>query len=1108
MRTIWTGRIFTLCLAMLVILGLAITAKAQTPTSGALQGTVSDPSGAVLPGATVTLRNLATGASQTTTSGGQGGYQFSLLEPGEYQVSATARGFQTTVRTVAVSIGQSTRGDLQLKVGAATQTVTVSSEAPLVQTNNGNVSTTFTQQQIALVPNPGNDLTAIAQTTPGAVMNTQAGYGNFETYGLPATSNLFTINGMANNDPFLNLNNSGATNLLLGTNDIQEATVVNNGYTGQYGRLVGANVNYVTKAGSNAWHGNAVYNWNGRVMNGNNFFNNASGTPRPFDNANQWALSLGGPIIKDKTFFFVNQEGLRVVLPTNTPFNVPTPAFESATLAHLAATSPSQVPFYQTIFNLYNGAKGNPGATLAGGGCADLSPSLVPGGVCAVQLRSVAGNFTHEWLLNARVDQVIGSSDKLFGQFGTDHGLQATYTDPINPIFNAQSNQPQYQGQLQETHVFSPETVNQFNTSFLWYSAIFQPANLSATLAAFPTTLRFAGQALANMGGIDYDWPQGRKVTQYQLSDDVSSIHGAHNIGVGVSFIRDLTNDHDFGILSSGETLSQSLTDFFNGTATAFQQSFPTALNQPINVYGLGAYIQDQWAATPNLKLTLAFRLDHNSNPTCPHNCFVHMALPFTYLNHDATIPYNQAILPGQAQALTGYRHWGYQPRFGFAFTPFGGHSTVLRGGFGLFDDTFPSTTAESFAENPPNQNTFVVAGVPLSPATPGNMFASGAANNTAFRNGFASGGTLASISATVPAFVPPNFFTQDVIAEIPRYQEWNLEIAQLLGANASFSLNYVGNHGVHEAFTNAGFNAFCPASACPGGFTGLPTAPADPRFGTVTQLASQGTSNYNGLTASFQRKFAAGFQMQMSYTWSHAIDWVSNGGILPFNFTANNTSILFPQDPFNVKAFNRGNADYDVRHYFSANYVWQVPFSSYFHFGPRQLWEGWQLAGTFFVRSGLPVTVIDGAATGTLAGFNYGATVFGNELDQNMTSPCGIRSSPCFSPTSFSPSTTTPTAFGNQIRDQFRGPRFFDTDLRIQKQTQIPGWERGQLGIGLQFFNLLNHPNFDIPPADLSSPSFGQVISTVSVPTSILGSFLGGDASPRVIEVTANLSF
>src|SRR5581483_2619377 len=293
--------------------------------------------------------------------------------------------------------------------------------AGVVQPQNANISTTFTPEQISAVPNPGNDLSYIVQTAPGAVMNTQAGYGNSAIYGLPGTSNLFTVNGQNENDPFLNLNNSGATNLLLGQNDVQEATVVNNGYAGQYGQLAGANVNYVTKSGTNNWHGNANYFWNGRVMNANNYFNKQSGIDRPFVNANQWGASLGGPIIKNKTFFFVNTEGLRVVLPTNTPVNIPSPQFQAATLANLAAVNPASIPFYQRMFALYNGANGATRAqnilpagsdpvtgAATGNGCTDLAATaytLLPAGSpCALQFRSTVNNFTHEWLLTGRVD--------------------------------------------------------------------------------------------------------------------------------------------------------------------------------------------------------------------------------------------------------------------------------------------------------------------------------------------------------------------------------------------------------------------------------------------------------------------------------------------------------------------------------------------------------------------------------------------------------------------------------------------------------------------------------------------------------------------------------
>jgi len=408
-------RIFALLMVMLLSGVLIRSAVAQSLVSGDVTGIVSDPSGAVVPNATVTIKNNGTGQTQSATSNAAGVYRFSLLSPGSYTVTGSAQGFQNKSQVVTVAVGQAATLNLQLPVGSSSQTVEVTAEAGIVQAQNGNISTTFTPEQVQLVPNPGNDLSFLVQTAPGAVMNTQAGYGNSSTYGLPATSNLFTVNGMNENDPFLNLNNSGATNLLLGQNDVQEATVVNNGYSVQYGGLAGANVNYVTKSGTNNFHGNVNYFWNGRAMNANSWFNKqnelASAVPggpnpnkQPFVNANQWSASCGGPIVKDKTFFFVDYEGLRVLLPTSTPVNIPSPAFQAATLANIGATDPAQLPFYQQMFSLWNGAPGASAAqnSLPNGGC-DGTVSI-GGSACALQFRSTAGNFTHEWLLTARLD--------------------------------------------------------------------------------------------------------------------------------------------------------------------------------------------------------------------------------------------------------------------------------------------------------------------------------------------------------------------------------------------------------------------------------------------------------------------------------------------------------------------------------------------------------------------------------------------------------------------------------------------------------------------------------------------------------------------------------
>jgi hypothetical protein len=272
-------------------------------------GLVTDPSGAVLPNANVSLKNQENGSAQTQSTNSRGVYRFSLLPPGLYTVSVADPGFREAKATAVVTIGQAATVNLALALGETTSTIEVTSDAPLLQTENADLSTNFSETQISQVPNPGNDLSYIAQTAPGVIQNTQGGQGNFSAYGLPGTSNLFTLNGQNENDPFLNLNNPGATNLLLGNNDVREATVVTNGYSGQYGTLAGANVNYVTKSGSNNFHGNALYWWNGRTLNANSFFNNQNGAPRPFVNANQGAASFGGPIRKDKNVLFRRHRG-------------------------------------------------------------------------------------------------------------------------------------------------------------------------------------------------------------------------------------------------------------------------------------------------------------------------------------------------------------------------------------------------------------------------------------------------------------------------------------------------------------------------------------------------------------------------------------------------------------------------------------------------------------------------------------------------------------------------------------------------------------------------------------------------------------------------------
>ena len=1156
-------------LSAVCVLMPQVTTFAQTTTTGDIAGVVTDPSGALLPDAAVALKDLGRGVTADTKTNGEGAYRFSLLPPGSYSVTATAPGFQTTVKPTQVTVGQVSTADFQLGLGSSSQTVTVTAESPLIQTEGGNLSSSINENQAANIPNPGNDLTYIAQIAPGSVMNTGGGgLGNFSSYGISAVSNLFTINGMDENDPFLNVNDSGATNLMLGQNEIEEVSVVTNGYSGQYSGLAGANINYVTRGGTNQFHGRATWYWNGRAMNANPWFDNATATPRAFVNANQYGTDIGGPIVKDKLFFYFNAEGLYLVIPTSVQAIVPSPEFEAATQANInTAFGPTSTisTFYQTMFTLYNGAPGVSRAvnTLPDDGC-DGSESFInpragstfgihdpvlnplgAGTPCALAYFSNITNGTHENLQAGRVDWNVTSRDRLFGRVQKDLGLQATVTDAINKLFNTQSRQPEWQGQMQETHSFGGGAVNQANVSAQWYSAIFGEADEATTLAAFPTTVEMGSGQFSLLGGLDFDFPQGRRVSQFQASDDFTEVFGAHTLKVGATYRRNWVTNTDYSIFSVGLVVPITLDAFYSGGTDATSpmptglapneseliQSFPTALDHSFAVYSVGGYVEDDWKIKPNLTVTLAFRLDHGSNPICFQNCFVHEATQFPDLSADPTTPYNQLLSISQRQMLPGLTSIEPQPRFGFAWQP---HlwgmeqNTVVRGGVGIFYDAFPGALLDGFSENPPNDPQFTVfSGNISSPSDPSSLFASAAASNAAFQSGFASGGSFSTISAAVPGFSAPNLAASQNNPKIPQYQKWSLEVERQFGKNTAFSLQYVGNHGIHIYFQNSGING-CNVT---GEFTSLPAcnptsgAGINPSFLSVDYAQSIGVSDYNGVTASLTHRYASGL-FQINYTWSHALDDVSNSGVPADAFSntgfgATNSSAVFPEDPANPKLFNYGSSDYDVRHSLNANYIWELPLKRFITggHGPDRLLKGWNVNGSVFLRSGFPLTLVDSATSEALQAGGYGSgssdvLVFGNEIAPGGTSlNCKAlfassgatepsRNS-CLNPADF---TTAPTGFGNVRRNTFRGPFYWNSDFSLMKHTKI--FDRAELVIGAQFFNVFNHSNFDSPVMNISDPQFGQILNTVSPPTTVFGSVLGGNASPRLIQFKSQINF
>ena len=1094
---------------------------AQTTTTGAINGLIADPSGAIVSGASVVLTNDATGAVRTARTSTAGVYRFDLVAPGAYTVKVEQTGFQKLESKLMVQGGQVLNADLKLFIGSDSQTVNVEATGTILQAENGNIATTISQAQVAEVPNSGNNLTYVTKLTPG--MNT--GFG-------VVGNTMYQIDGENFNDPYNNANNSGASNLTLGLNDVAEATVTGNGYSGQFGGLVGATVSFVTKSGGNRLHGDLSWFWTGRALIANTYVHKSTAattgiTPRSFENANQWSGLISGPLTiphlfngHDKLFFLADAEGLRAILPASpTTVLVPSANLQAYTLQKLASNGlNASIPFYQNMFSIYNTAaaahsgqlgKGNPNASGAAltTGCGTLSTADVAGigslaGACTNYYASTATTYANEALEIFRVDAIFSQSDKAFVRYEHDNGVQPTTIDPVSAAFNAVSIQPQHSGQLNETHTFGTRGVNNLIVAGLWYGALFGPANLAASLAVFPAQLGLSDGSLSTLGGSNASFPTGRNITTMQLQDDVALNYSAHTLKFGAKGYLIKENDHYFTAGTVPTETVATMGAFVNGGvdttgSTAFTQTFPTKPNHPVLINQLAAYVEDDWKATRDFSLTASLRLEHQGNIQCLDNCITLPATQFPDLAHTATIPYNQAYVFNQSNVLPGLQVLEWQPRLGFAYNPSILHeSLVVRGGFGIFYDGLPGSVLEGVAKNPPTKNTYSnISGDHLANTeTTGNLYADAVAINTAFVNGIPSGGTVASIKASLPAnlqpfFTPPSVYAPQNNFKMYNVQKWNLEIQKAFGQMTVISINYLGNHGTHKPFTNAGLNAFSSTLA------GLPAAQPDTRFGTVYYYQSGGSNNYNGVIVTATQRFRGGGVITAGYTYGKILD---NSGATLFSTTSptGTTDIGGPTDPYHP-TLNYGPASTDERHNLTLNYVYKLPFKNPFY-------GGWQVAGAAFAYSGLPYTVMDTAGTNKINSYKTGA--YGTSLIATYkgggSASCGYGGQQCLLASQFS----TATSVGeNGPRNAFRGPMYVSTDFGVTKEIPLY-WQGGVFSVAAQAFNVLNHLNFSRPTGSLNSGSFGKITSTVN-PSGIF-SGVGGDDSPRILQLKAKVVF
>jgi hypothetical protein len=1122
-----------------------VCAVGQTITTGDIVGVISDTSGAVVPGANVTLKSLDTGETRTETSNAQGQYRFPLLKPGEYTVSASTAGLKSNNLRVSLLVGQEQTTNITMNAQGTTTIVEVSAESSIVQTENANLETNYNQAQVVNLPMAGGDLTTLAMTVPGIRVNVAGGSSNMNANGIPGASILYTLNGMDQNDPANNINNSGASNNLLGANSVAEVAVVLNAYSPQYGRMAGGQVNMVGFSGTNQFHGNVFYNFNWEDLNANSFFNNRTGTPRPRSDAHQFGGRIGGPILKNKLFFFFDDENLRYVLPSSTVVSLPSPQLQAYTLTHVPAAS---VPLFQDYFTLVSGSPGinravpvtNGTGSLQDGknhmGCGTGTFTGTPDGSagtfgvnvpCAVAFGNNANELNTERQYTIRTDYNVTSNQKLFFRVEDDYGIQATGVSPVNPLYNAISVQPSWQGNVNYSWVITPTLVNNVNGSVLWYAAQFGLANFAKSETVMPEAIAISdgganGGGFTPVGGGAYPngFPVGRDVGHGQVNDDLAWTHGRHTVKAGVDIRYDkYTNTQVAQNAFLGRYTLNDLADFANGKlnfsgtnlGSSFAQTYPVYGAIHFRIPAVDFYASDEWAVSKNLKLTFGMRFEKDLNPSCTEKCFVLTNVPFNSPSYQggASVPYNTTITTNSnlfynAEAVIP------QPRLGVAWKPFGTDKTVVRGGVGLFSTNYTDGLATTFGDQIPNNFTpsgLTTGNVGLATDSTSSAFTAQQSAN-AFFNGFKAGDTLAQIQAAVkPAtFSTPSITSGPSTFLAPHDIEWNFEIEQTINARNLMSINYVGNHG-YDLQETVNANAYTSAAGVAmygGGYGGLPTVAPDPRFVTVTQYYNNGVSNFNGLTIQYRHTFSYGLNAQIHYTWSHTLGTVAY------------------ENPLNLSN-SYGNLGFDNRHQVAGDFLWVQPFKPENKF-LNQIVKGWILSSKLYIYSGAPFSVVDSkigsqvnSAGGILSTTTFLADVV---VPSAVNANCGGVSAvnaPCLTPSEFATYKTssgvgTPvqTDWGNVAPNSFRGPGYFDIDSQLTRDIKIK--ERMSFNFGIQAYNLLNHPNFANPTttggASLSSSSFGLITTTLGPPTSIYGTGQGAAVSGRLLVLSGRFTF
>ena len=1098
-----------------VILLLAGSRAALASPVGSGSGVVKDPTGAVVPGVKLTLVRVSTNSATVVTSDANGSFSFPELPPDEYRLTAEASGFKrATLENITVQVDTASRMDVTLQAGDVSESVMVEAAAPLVETEQNTLANVVDQTTIQSMPLNSRNFTDLALLTPGATPSAAGSQvTGFNVAGARSQSNTFLIDGISNMD--IQINSSISTFRI---NDaVQEFSVQTSVPTAEFGRGQGAQVNAVIRGGSNSLHGSAFEYFRNTVLNATDYFVKHSTTPgsKPVLKRNQFGATLGGPIWRDHTFFFLSYEGFRQVAPTVSLTLVPTAAQRASVTD----------PISQRLLAFF------PLPNFSGSGTNYQS-----------NVNSVLNDDTGL----VRVDHTLTAKDHLSGHYITYNGR--VISGGPTPLSGGSANSPSSESiAIEEDHTFTSHLLNTLRLGYSFNQTQFTVQDSGLNAAAIFTDTSGTGlpgvpnatQNLLDSGlptvnisggyarlGAANNLPQGRKTRSYELIDTVSLVSpfgwSKHSFKFGVQSRRDDARRYLDG--SSRGTLT--FTNTSNATQTSAQTSFADFANGAINTsilrsgstlahyrrYPIYFFWQDTYKVTPSFTLNYGVRYEipgaiyerDNRGANLVPGQGVTLFNSRSVLDIDTTKTGPSSIIFNQGSTFidnSGIRkdYNNVAPVIGFAWSPehwgdrsIPAGSTVVRGGFRVgYDDIFNNIPANQSLNPPFNITTTQSLGT--TQATRFSYATAFQQNTPLVKNSGKQGPGTPTVGVLSFNGIDPNLRSSYAYS-------YNVSLEQQLNTRVAVEFDYIGSLarklGIFVDPNQP--NVIVRDSTRRG--TAAPNEQVFPypHYGSLTGSWGKAgaNSNYNGAVAVVRYRGPHQTSFQASYAWSHSLDYGSA-------FFGSNGETGYPSDGRNLKA-EYGNSSFDMRHRLVAYYTVPLPIGPQGRFlrsnNPisREAFEGWTLSGITEVQGGTPFTAYLGATD--YSGFNQFAdkpNIASGKLKQNNKNPDAT-----FDPTFFS--TITAGQDGTERRNQYYGAGLTNFDISTTKDFFLIS-ERYKLVFRADLFNLFNHTNFANPVATVSSSSFGKTTSTVGNSTSGTGGAIGG---ARLAQFALRLNF